>query len=118
MIKNIIIKYKYYINNIMNTSIDQTNQIITCDEIHMYKQSRGRNTDTVISGLIFKNNNDAKFFISFIKRKFGICGCQKMMEEIDKINSVYVFTGDFRDKISKILINNYNVDPNIIKKYG
>jgi hypothetical protein len=94
------------------------NAIISYNEIHMYKQARGRNTDSVIVGLIFKSKDNVKTFVSSIKKKFGINGCQKMMEDMDKDNPVFVFTGDFRDKITKILINEYNCDPKVIKKFG
>lgn len=93
-------------------------KIITYNEIHMYKQSRGKNTDTIIVGIIFNSKDSVKTFISSIKQKFGIGGCQKKMEDMDKINPVLVFTGDFRDKITTILVSNYNVDPSAIKKFG
>lgn len=92
--------------------------IISYNEIHMYKKARGRNTDTEIVGLVFKSKENAKTFISSIKRKFGIGGCQKMIEELDKNNPVFVFTGDFRDKITKILVDDYKCDPKVIKKFG
>ena len=99
------------------TPITEDN-IISYNEIHMYKQARGRNTDSVIVGLIFKSKDNAKTFITSIKRKFGISGCQKTMEDLDKENPVFVFTGDFRDKISKILVEEYKCDPKVIKKFG
>jgi hypothetical protein len=95
-----------------------TETIIKYNEIHMYKQARGRNTDTVIVGLLFNNKDNSKTFVSFIKKKFGINGCQKMMDDMDKENPVFVFTGDFRDKIIKILVENYKCDIKAIKKFG
>lgn len=102
----------------MEENPETDNTIISYNEIHMYKQARGRNTDTVIVGLIFKSKDNAKTFVSSIKKKFGINGCQKMMEDMDKENSVFVFTGDFRDKITKILVDEYKCEPKVIKKFG
>ena len=87
-------------------------------EIHMYKQARGRHCDTVISGLQFETKDMTKTFISSIKKKFGIGGCQKTMDDIDKTNQVFVFTGDLRDKIIKILVEDYKYDSKLIKKHG
>lgn len=101
-----------------NDVIDDNKSIISYIEIHMYKQARGRNTDSVIVGLKFNTKDNAKIFLSSIKKKFGINGCQKTMEDMDKENPVFVFTGDFRDKITKILVDEYNVDPSAIKKFG
>ena len=87
-------------------------------EIHMYKHARGRRSDTIISGLEFETKDKAKTFISSIKKKFGIGGCQKMIEDMDKDKPVFVFTGDLRDKIIKILVDDYKYDPKLIKKHG
>jgi len=87
-------------------------------EIHLYKQARGRHCDTIISGLQFETKDMAKIFVSSIKKKFGIGGCCKKIEEIDNTNPVFVFTGDLRDKIIKILIDDYKYDSKMIKKYG
>ena len=95
-----------------------TEPIIKYNEIHMYKQARGRNTDIIIVGLLFNNKDNSKIFISSIKKKFGISGCQKMMDDMDKENPVFVFTGDFRDKIIKFLVEKYNCDTGAIKKFG
>lgn len=93
-------------------------KMLTYNEIHMYKQARGRNTDTVIVGLKFNTKENSKTFVSSIKRKFGISGCQKNMEEMDKENPVFVFTGDLRDKIIKVLIDDYKCDAKAFKKFG
>jgi translation initiation factor 1 (eIF-1/SUI1) len=93
-------------------------KILTYDEIHLYKQARGRNTDTVIVGLKFNTKENSKTFVSSIKRKFGINGCQKIMEEMDKENPVYVFTGDLRDKIIKVLVDVYKCNAGAFKKFG
>lgn len=104
------------INDILNQEQPDTKTINA--EIHMYKQARGRRCDTVISGLEFETKDMAKTFISSIKKKFGIGGCQKTMEDIDKHNLVFVFTGDLRDKIIKILVEDYKYDFKLIKKHG
>ena len=110
------------INNIVtddtmqNQECTDTNSIN--NEIHMYKQARGRRSDTIISGLQFKTKDEAKAFILNIKKKFGIGGCQKMMEDMDKDAPVFVFTGDLRDKIIKILVESHKCDPKLIKKHG
>ena len=41
-----------------------------------------------------------------------------MMDEMDKENPVFVFTGDFRDKIIKILVEDYKCDIKAIRKFG
>jgi translation initiation factor 1 (eIF-1/SUI1) len=97
---------------------EQNEEKMMNKEIHMYKQARGRHSDTVISGLKFETKEMTKTFISSIKKKFGIGGCQKMMEDIDKVNQVFVFTGDLRDKIIKILVEEYKYDLKLIKKHG
>lgn len=89
------------------------------NQIHIHKHQRGtRKCDTIIQGLIFSNKSEGKEFISKIKKKLGIGGCQKMMEVIDKDNMVFVFTGDYRNKIKKILIEDYNKDEDFIKYHG
>ena len=102
--------------NMQNQEYTDTNSIN--NEIHMYKQARGRRSDTIISGLQFKTKDEAKTFIMNIKKKFGIGGCQKMMEDMDKDFPVFVFTGDLRDKIIKFLVENHKCDPKLIKKHG
>lgn len=103
-------------DNMQNKEYTDTNSIN--NEIHMYKQARGRRSDTIISGLQFKTKDESKSFILNIKKKFGIGGCQKMMEDMDKDFPVFVFTGDLRDKIIKILVENHKCDPKLIKKHG
>jgi len=108
-------------NNAKDDSIQHQECIDTNsinNEIHMYKQARGRRSDTIISGLQFKTKDESKAFILNIKKKFGIGGCQKMMEDMDKDFPVFVFTGDLRDKIIKILVDSYKYDPKLIKKHG
>ncbi len=103
-------------DSIQNQECIDTNSIN--NEIHMYKQARGRRSDTIISGLQFKTKDESKSFILNIKKKFGIGGCQKMMEDMDKDFPVFVFTGDLRNKIIKILVETYKYDSKLIKKHG
>lgn len=89
------------------------------NEIHIHRVSRGaRKCDLIIQGLVFKTNEESKSFISIISKKFGISGCSKMMEDYDKKNKVYVFTGDKRDQIIEILIEKYDRDIEFIKLHG
>ncbi len=88
-------------------------------EIHMHRVSRGtRKCDVIIQGLQFKTPEESKTFITTISKKFGISGCVKIMEDYDKKNNVYVFTGDKRDEIVEILVKNYNKDNDFIKYHG
>jgi hypothetical protein len=89
-------------------------------EIHMFKHPRkkGKLFDTVISGIVFGTKEENKTFMSSIKKRFGIGGCQKKMEDIDKNYPVFVFTGDLRTKITKILVEEYKYDSKLIKNHG
>ena len=89
------------------------------NEIIIHKQLRGsKKCDTIIQGLIFNTKEENKEFISKIKRKLGIGGCQKMIEDVDKKNLVFIFTGDYRDKIKDILIQEYGKIDEFIKYQG
>lgn len=88
------------------------------NEIHLHRVSRGtRKCDVIIQGLIFKNEEESKEFMKLVK-KIGICGCHKIIEDYDKINKVYVFSGDKRNDIVKILIEKFNRDEEFIKYHG
>ena len=63
-------------------------------------------------------NEETKEFVSTVSKKFGISGCCKMMEDYDSKNKVFIFTGDKRDEIREILINNYKKDDEFIKYHG
>jgi translation initiation factor 1 (eIF-1/SUI1) len=85
----------------------------------MHRVSRGaKKCDTIIQGLIFSSNDVSKEFVSSISKKFGINGCCKKMEDYDKKNNVYIFTGDKRDEIADILVKTYDRDPDFIKYHG
>ena len=87
--------------------------------IHMHRVSRGtRKCDTIIQGLIFDSAEKSKEFISSVSKKFGINGCCKKMEDYDKKNNVYIFTGDKRDEITNILVETYKRDIDFIKYHG
>jgi translation initiation factor 1 (eIF-1/SUI1) len=89
------------------------------NEIHMHRVSRGtRKSDVIIQGLIFKTNEESKAFVSLVSKKFGISGCSKIMEDYDKKNNVFIFTGDKRDEIADILVKTYNKDNEFIKYHG
>ena len=88
-------------------------------EIIMHKQLRkSKKCDTIIQGLIFNTKEESKEFISKIKRKLGIGGCQKMIENLDNKNLVFIFMGDYRDKIKDILIQEYGKVDEFIKYQG
>lgn len=87
--------------------------------IHMHRVSRGtKKCDTIIQGLIFSSPEQSKEFISLVSKKFGINGCCKKMEDYDKKNNVYIFTGDKRDAIAEILVDSYGRDLDFIKYHG
>jgi len=87
-------------------------------KITIYKVVRGRKSDIIIKGLVLKTIEENKKFISLISSKFGIGGCQKIIKEYDEINKVFVFTGDKREEIKKIIISNYNIEPEFISYVG
>ena len=89
------------------------------NEIHIHKQLRnGKKCNIIIQGLNFSTKQENKDFILKIKSKFGVGGCQKTMEEIDKINPVFVFMGDIRDKIRDLLIKDYGKEDEFIIYHG
>lgn len=99
-------------NNFVEEIISQDN------EIHIYKNIRGKKCDTVISGLLFKKKDETKDFLTNIKKRFGVGGCYKMIPEINKTDMVYVFMGDYRDKIRNVLINEYDIKREMIKMHS
>ena len=87
--------------------------------IHIYVKQRGnRFRDTIISGLIFPTKEEAKIFLTTIKKKFGINGSIKMMEDIDDKNEVFIFTGDYSEKIKEYLITNHGKVEDLITIHG
>jgi translation initiation factor 1 (eIF-1/SUI1) len=88
-------------------------------DIHMFKKARsGKKCDTIIIGLIFATLEDNKNFLKKIKTKFGTGGCHKEMPELSKNSMVFVFTGDCREKIRKLLVADYGKDVKTIKIHG
>ncbi len=88
------------------------------NEIHLHRVSRGaKKCDIIVQGLVFKNIDESKEFITLVK-KIGVSGSHKMMEDYDKTNKVYVFSGDKRDEIIKILTSKFNRDIDFIKCHG
>lgn len=87
--------------------------------IHIYVKQRGnRFRDTIISGLSFETKEEAKLFLTTIKKKFGINGSIKMMYDIDEKNDVFVFTGDYSEKIKAYLIANHGKVEELITIHG
>jgi translation initiation factor 1 (eIF-1/SUI1) len=109
-------------NEILN--LNSNISFIDENEIHIYKQKRGgRKYDTIIQGLKLSsdeetNKTESKKFISFIKKKFGKGGCQKMLEDFDKDEPVFIFQGDIQDKITEIIITNYGKPESNIILHG
>ncbi len=88
-------------------------------DIHIYVQQRGtRKADTLIKGLFFDNLQESKAFLSHIKKKFGINGCIKKMEELDPDNDIFQFSGNYSEKIKNVLILNYSKNEEDIKLHG
>jgi len=99
-----------------NPETDLENKYI--NEIHLHRISRGtRKCDVIIQGLIFKTDEESKEFMKLVK-KIGISGSHKIVEDYDKTNKVYVFSGDKRDEIVKILTEKFNRDEEFIKFHG
>ena len=53
-----------------------------------------------------------------IKKKFGINGCIKKIEELDPVNDISQFSGDYSEKIKDVLIKNYSKNEKDIKLHG
>lgn len=88
-------------------------------EIHIYIHQRGtRKADTIIKGLEFADKDEYKKFLSSIKQTFGINGCIKMIDEIDPVNKVFSFTGNYGEKIKNELVKKYNKDEDLITIHG
>ena len=88
------------------------------NDIHIHIQMRGRKCNTIIQGLEFSTKEENKIFLSKTTKKFGIGGCQKVLEDIDKNSMVFIFTGDCREKIKTLLIEEYNKYEDSIKIHG
>ncbi len=109
------------LNNFDNQFYNPENELNEkySNEIHMHRINRGaRKSDVIIQGLLFKTNEEIKEFVSLISKKFGISGCCKMSADYDDKNKVFIFSGDKRDAIREILINDYNKDGEFIKYHG
>lgn len=89
------------------------------NEINIHKQlRRGKKYQTVVQGLKFKNQEEAKEFLKSMKKKIGIGGCLKKMEDIDDQNEVFLFNGDYSEKIKEFLVKDYNKSEDFIKFHG
>lgn len=98
-----------------NAQTDLDNKYST--DIHIHRQQNGRRKLTILQGFTL-SAEESKTFISSIKKKFGINGSIKKMTDIDADNNVYIFSGDFREQIKTILIEQYNVSEDCIKYHG
>jgi translation initiation factor 1 (eIF-1/SUI1) len=88
-------------------------------DIHIFVQQRGtKKADTLIKGLFFTELQQSKAFLSHIKKKFGINGCIKKIEELDPVNDIFQFSGDYSEKIKDVLIKNYSKNEDDIKLHG
>jgi len=76
--------------------------------IHIYSHKIKNKNTTVLNGLKFNDKTESKQFITYIKKKFGIAGYEAFIEKINDKNNVCVFSGDYREKIKDVLINEYN----------
>ena len=89
------------------------------NEVHLHRISRNaRKCTVVVQGLVFDTVEKSKEFIGEVSKKFGISGCHKMMNDYDKKNKVYVFSGDKRNEIVEILVSKYGYDDDNIKYHG
>jgi translation initiation factor SUI1 len=103
------------------TDFNNSNQIENNlgTDIHIYVQQRGtKKADTLIKGLFFNESHESKAFLSIIKKKFGINGCIKKLEEIDPVNDIFQFSGDYSEKIKDVLIKNYSKREENIRLHG
>lgn len=104
---------------------DMTNNII-----EIKSQARGRKTTTVIVGLELKKEEE-KLFLTKVRKKVAASGSKKkvLVEELeggsyhkDKSKKgqpkdkdalkveIFIFTGDFKEEIREILVNDFNID--------
>jgi translation initiation factor 1 (eIF-1/SUI1) len=103
------------------TDFNNSNQIENnlYSDIHIYVQQRGtKKADTLIKGLFFHEQQESKNFLSHIKKKFGINGCIKKIEELDPVNDIFQFSGDYSEKIRDVLIKNYSKNEENIRLHG
>lgn len=106
-----------FVNQFYNPETELENKY--SNEVHLHRISRNaRKCTIVVQGLIFDSVEKSKEFITEVSKKFGISGCCKMMEDYDKKNKVFVFSGDKRDEIVEILVEKYNRDRDFIKYHG
>ena len=93
-------------DELWNDNEDDLNDFDNIIHIHVHK-IKNKNV-TVIDGLKFTDLNESKQFITLIKKKFGIAGYESEIKKINENDKVFVFSGDNRNKISNILIDQYN----------
>lgn len=88
-------------------------------EINIHSVLRGaKKHQTIVQGLKFNNAEESKEFLKTIKKKLGIGGCLKKMEDYDTKNEIFLFTGEYSEKIKDYLVNNCNKNEDFIKFHG
>jgi translation initiation factor 1 (eIF-1/SUI1) len=97
---------------------DLNNNSFFNDEIHIYKQKNKNKQSIVISGLTFKKNDEYNDFLKNVKKKFGIGGCHKIVENISLDVKCFIFNGNYEDKIKDYIIKELKIDEDIIKIHG
>lgn len=103
------------------TDFNKSNEIENnlSSDINIFVQQRGtKKANTLIKGLFFTDLQESKNFLSHIKKKFGINGCIKKIEEIDPVNDIFQFSGDYSEKIKDVLIKNYSKKEENIRLHG
>lgn len=100
------------VNNVDNEFYNPANEFSTnIQEIHIHKQQRnGKKCTLTITGLKFDSKDSDKKFISDISKKLGISGHKK--------DDTFIFTGDKREQIKQLLIDNYNKNSEFIICHG
>ena len=102
--------------------LDKTKSKETLDQWFYFYERKLNTCDTIVSLLRNKNfeisQDDAKKFLSIVTSKLGIGGSHKMIKEYDSVNKVFSFSGDKRDEIKDILVNEYDKDEEFIKYHG
>ena len=97
---------------------DLNNNSFFNDEIHIYKQKNKNKHSIIVSGLTFKKNDEYNDFLKNVKKKFGIGGCHKIVENISLDIKCFIFNGNYEDKIKDYIIKELKIDEDIIKIHG
>ncbi len=82
-------------------------------EIHIYKvlnKKRANHYNAVIQGLSYLGKDKIKELLSKIKKKFGVGGFYKIIEDIDDKEECLFFSGNYAEKIMDFLIKELDRD--------